>query len=218
MSVPFWTSDPTILIKKENLLDIWPNKNMSDTEASNAITRLILGLTVLGVIITQSLKLLVTGIITIAIIAFIHKNKNIKKEKNEKKEGFDTMNQVSDKFHLPTKKNPFCNVMLPEIHDNPTRKPAPPITNSKMEKDINKNVQDMISDVHAIKGLDERLFKDLGDNYEFDLGMRNFYTMPNTTIPNDQAGFARFCYGDMISCKEGSDLACSQKNLRFRGN
>ena len=97
-------------------------------------------------------------------------------------------------------------------------KPAPPITNPGMEKDINKNVQDMVSDIHAIKGLDERLFKDLGDNYDFDLGMRNFYTMPNTTIPNDQAGFARFCYGDMISCKEGSDLACSQKNLRFRGN
>ena len=42
--------------------------------------------------------------------------------------------------------------------------------------------------------------------------MRNFYTMPNSRIPNDQKGFAEFCYGTMVSCKEGNEFAC-EKNM-----
>lgn len=216
MSVPFWTSDFTILIKKDNLKDIWPTKEMSDTEASNAVTRLILFLTILGVIITQSLKLLVTGLITIGIIVFIHKNKHKKKNK---KEGFSNiMKEVANSHHIPTKQNPFGNAMLTEIHDNPKRKPAASLNNPIVEKEVKDTFKKTVADLHGIKGIDERLFADLGDSFELDLSLRQFYTMPNTTIPNDQDAFAKFCYGDMISCKEGSDLACSQKNLRFKGN
>ena len=42
--------------------------------------------------------------------------------------------------------------------------------------------------------------------------MRQFHTMPNTKIPNDQNAFAKFCYGDMKSCKDGDDL-CTRNNL-----
>jgi hypothetical protein len=45
--------------------------------------------------------------------------------------------------------------------------------------------------------------------------MRNFYSTPNTTIPNDQKAFAEFCYGDMISCKEGNPIACAQWEPRL---
>ena len=39
--------------------------------------------------------------------------------------------------------------------------------------------------------------------------MRNWYSTANTQIPNNQKGFAEFCYGDMPStCKEGDSLAC----------
>ena len=46
--------------------------------------------------------------------------------------------------------------------------------------------------------------------------MRTWYATPNTTIPNDQKGFAEFCYGNMTSCKEaGGGLACSKDNPRW---
>lgn len=218
MSVPFWTSDPSILIQKDKLLEVWPSKDMDKNQSANSITRLIFLLTILGVIITRSAKLLVTGFITIAIMVFIHKN-NVKK-----REGFATLNknivldEVSKKYNLPTKANPLGNVLLTDIHDNPNRKPAPPAADKFIEQDINNNVKKMVADHHKIDGIDERLFRDLGDNYTFDLSMRNFYSTANTTIPNDQDGFAKFCYGDMVSCKEGSDLACIQKNFRHKGN
>ena len=218
MSVPFWTSDPSILIQKDNLLELWPSKGMDRNTSANAITRLILILTVLGVIITRSEKILITGLITIGVVIFIHTNNK------SKKEGFTNLNkntiidEVSKKYNLSTKANPLGNVLLTDIHDNPNRKPAPPASDKFIEQDINENVKRMVTDHHKIEGLDERLFRDLGDNYTFDLSMRNFYTTPNTTIPNDQNGFANFCYGDMVSCKEGSDLACVQKNFRHKGN
>jgi len=44
----------------------------------------------------------------------------------------------------------------------------------------------------------------------FDRSMVQFNATANTTIPNDQKSFAEFCYGDMISCKEGNALACTR--------
>ena len=41
--------------------------------------------------------------------------------------------------------------------------------------------------------------------------MRPFYSTANTTIPNDQGAFADFCYGSMVSCKEGNPFACTKQ-------
>ena len=32
--------------------------------------------------------------------------------------------------------------------------------------------------------------------------MRNFHSMPNTSVPNNQKDFAMFCYGSMKSLKK----------------
>ena len=48
--------------------------------------------------------------------------------------------------------------------------------------------------------------------------MRQFYTMPSTTIPNNQGDFGKFCYGDMPSCKEGDELQCTKNNAGLRTN
>jgi hypothetical protein len=42
------------------------------------------------------------------------------------------------------------------------------------------------------------------------MSMRQWYSTPNTKVMNDQKEFAEFCYGDMISCKEGNELACTR--------
>ena len=63
--------------------------------------------------------------------------------------------------------------------------------------------------------IDEKIFRDLGDAFEFDRTMINFHSTPNTKIPNDQGSFAEFCYGSMISCKENNGLACTKDNPRY---
>lgn len=47
---------------------------------------------------------------------------------------------------------------------------------------------------------------------------RNFYTMPSTTLVNDQEGFANFLYGDFGKCKsEGKDCLKNRDNRFHRG-
>ena len=47
-STPFWASEPSILFKKEEILSIYPTDTMNFEEKLNAITRLVLLLTLLG--------------------------------------------------------------------------------------------------------------------------------------------------------------------------
>ena len=40
------------------------------------------------------------------------------------------------------------------------------------------------------------------DKKEFEGSLRAFYSTANTEIPNDQAGFTDFCYGNLDKTKE----------------
>ena len=48
-----WLTDPLILFNKEQINQIWPRQNMSRNEKINAITRLVIILTILGFLVTQ---------------------------------------------------------------------------------------------------------------------------------------------------------------------
>ena len=45
------------------------------------------------------------------------------------------------------------------------------------------------SDIKERNEVKDKLFNDLGDSMTFDKSMRNFYTTPITTIPNEQKTF-----------------------------
>jgi hypothetical protein len=144
--------------------------------------------------------------ITIGIIVMLYKSKAGNKKKNETvKEEFSNIKDLFDKdenkFKKPTKNNPMMNLMLGS--NNKKVKPAAPAYDEKIEEEINKKAANI--------GLEKDLFRDLGDSIAFDHSMRQFHTMPNTQLPNDQEAFAKFCYGDMPSCKdikEGSEVYC----------
>ena len=213
MTELFWTKEPMDLFKKKYIMNIIPNKDLSYESRLNAMTRLILLICGLGYLFTKNIKIIISGVISligIVIIYNINKNNQVKKKilDNAVKEGFksDMLYDLSKKsLTTPKRDNPMMNVMLPEIQDNPTRKMAAPSFAPKVEKEINQAVKE---------NLDPRLFQDLGDNIEFESSMRSFYTTANTLIPNDQKGFAEFCYGGMKSCKEGDDIECHANNYR----
>lgn len=215
----FWLDDPLIIFKKERISEFWPDKQFSASRKLNAITRIIILLTILGYITSKSIKVIVTGAITLLFMVFIYhiqikKEENTQEIKNIMKEGFDSRRPKFDKimeknFTTPTKNNPLMNVLLPEIHDNPERKEAAPSYNMNIRKEINDKALSNLND--------PKLYKNLGDNLNHQHMMRNFHSMPNTSVPNNQKEFAMFCYGSMKSCKEGDDDACS-KNMRRLGN
>jgi len=190
----FWTHDYSILFKQDQL-KFWIDDTMTVDEKLNAITRFVIVLSLLGFILTQTLKFLWVGVITVLLIVAYHGT--------QKPEPFT---QNKSKHTVPTKNNPLMNVLLPELNGDPHRKKALKSYTPETEQKI----------MHVVK---ESLPKDVtkGINNEMDLeySMRNFYTTANTTIPNDQEGFGKFCYGEMISAKEGNEHALIKQNPRL---
>ena len=215
----YWINDIPELYNQDKLLHILPKKENSIEENFNAVSRLVIIISILGLLF-KGINYLFSGIFTLALIS-VYYNYQKKISKETFVDDVSTSNvQKKKKFNLyhPVKSNnPMGNVLLTDITDNPTRKAAPPSYVKKVEEKINDNTKDMIKDNNKSfnkEDLTNKLFKDLGDNYNFEESMINFYSNPATTIPNDQKGFADFCYGDMPSCKEGDDFACAKKNAR----
>ena len=138
MSVPIWFKDPSILLQKEYILEVWPSKSMKDyNQKANAIVRLVLFLTLIGTLVSKNPKFIIIGLITLGMIFIIYKEK----QQPELYEGMDvklkpkdtqlkpapvekivdpsTLNTLlKDNYQEGTKKNPFGNVLLPEIKYN----------------------------------------------------------------------------------------------------
>lgn len=213
MTNQFWLNDPKILLNQQHILELWPNRNMDKNDKLNAISRLIILLTLIGFLYTRELKMLITGLITLVIIVLVNKIQTKPIKKLVTTEAFTDGNLyelVKDNFNEPTKNNPLMNVLLTDIHDNPQRKPAAPSYNPVVSQDINSATRKMVSDNFNDPTIEDKLFKDLGDNFSFEQSMRTWYATPNTQVPNDQKQFAEFCYGGMTSCKEGNEIACSR--------
>ena len=197
----FWIKDPTILLNKYNLV-FWPTESMSMEEKLNAITRLVSLLTIAGFILMQNINFIWVGMLTLLLIVIYYNTNTVTVEQFEKQ---------NHKHHtVPTAANPMMNVLLPELNGNPKRKSALKSYLADTEKTINQKVKQTIS-----KNVDPSIFKGINNELEFEYSMRNFYTTANTTIPNDQEGFGDFCYGNMISAKEGNTVALARHNPRL---
>ena len=235
MTSMFWINEPSILLNKDYILQVWPSSKMSYEEKLNAISRLVIILTVLGFVLTMNKSILLIGVVTLGAIFAMYKMRKQKVTKDMldgSKEGFsgiDVKNQqetiinpdtlksyLKSEFMPVNKKNPLGNVLLTEIMDNPTRKPAPPSFNTEVYEDINVSTKKMVQSLNpGIKNTNKQLYGDLGEQFEFDQSQWSFYSTPNTKIPNDQGAFADYLYGDMPSCRDGNAFACVQDNIRY---
>ena len=217
----FWIDDPTVLIQQDRLMSIWPRETMSRNEKLNTLSRLVIYITLIGFVFTYSLKILVSGVVTLGVFValYYYSRDNPREEFCNSGLSGDLISQfynapdIIDRFTMPQETNPTMNVLLTEIGDNPERNMAAPAYNPIIAEQINESTREMIvKNFDNDQTVEDKLFKDLGDNFEFEQSMRNFYTTANTTIPNSQGDFAKFCYGDMISCKEGNEMACARHN------
>ena len=208
----FWLNNPIILFDKNAITQLWPLENMTREQKINAITRLIILLTLIGFLFLNDIKILITGIIAILILLFtyyiLNKNANL----NKLKETFsneEIYKKVKHNFTNPTVTNPIMNILLPEIQDNPNRLEAAPSYNNAVKNIMNEETKDFIvNNFDNNQNIKENLFNNESDNFEFEQSMRQFYTTANTRVPNNQAEFARFCYGNLASCKDGDVEMC----------
>ena len=233
MTIQFWTNDPTVLFNKEYIFELWPTSEMCYEQKLNAITRLIILITILGYVSTMSQRILVIGFLTLAVIFVLFKMRKQKLTSAMIQEGFGdnispsvlkqkpksitnpvTLETVlNDEFKEGNKRNPFSNVLLTQINDDPERKSAPPSFNVDVDEDITKNIKRTVQMLNpGIKNTNKQLYPDLWQNFLLDDSNRVFYSTANTKItPGDQGAFGKFLYGEMPSSKESNFAAAIQR-------
>lgn len=189
-----WFNDPNILVKE---LDIWPMEDMSSVKKYNAITRLVLILTIIGFIATKSIQIILIGILCLGIIVYVNinnKEKDVKVNINENFVNNDLYELIKPNLDLGSKTNPFGNVMM---ESDANKKIAAPGYNSHVKGEIKKNVFESIKKTNKNNSDIDKIIKNDVDNKNFESSLHNYYSTANSQQPNDQQGFIDFCYGDL---------------------
>lgn len=224
-SIPFWTENPNVLLNKEYIFEFYPHETMTYNQKLNALSRTIILVSLLSFLITRNIRVLVVSFITLGAIFILHKYKDMETKKMKESyanPAIDVINHTTNAPDLSTQNvfqgssatNPFSNVLISDYDSNPNKKPALPTADYKDE--ILKNAKLLIQEQNPDQpDIADKLFTNLTDQFDFEQSMRPFYSTASTTIPNDQAGFAEYCYGSMISCKEGNLFACARNKSNF---
>jgi hypothetical protein len=205
-SEKIWYDEPSSLFTYDNYFTVLPTQSMTTEERINTIVRFFIYLGVFLALIKADYRYLFFGIMTglISIIIYEFERKQLARvEKFLQKQDLDVINNKV--CVRSTVENPFMNPSIADITDNPTRPQACDISNEKVQSIINKNFE-------------ERLFKDVSDLYGNMASQRQFYTVPSTTTPNDQGGFAQWLYGRGPTCKDGNGEQCYRNLNRTPGH
>jgi hypothetical protein len=167
-----WFQDPKNLFTKENWNLFVPTPTMTIPSALNAVVRFTCYFTVLLFVATHdsSYMMLLPAVLflTFALHTLFPNGKKIE----------EYMNAKSGKFTEPTENNPFMNVLLTEIGDNPDRPDAAPTNKKEIRAKIAKAFQ------HT-----NDIYMDTTDMFDQTQAMRTFHTLQSATVPNDQDGF-----------------------------
>jgi hypothetical protein len=102
----------------------------------------------------------------------------------------------------PTKDNPFMN---PPVTD--FGKENIPVACNSDDEDIKKNIE---------RNFNVDLYRDLDDLFDNKNSQRVWYTIPVTSIPNDQESFANWLYKTDYVCKSNQDACLRYEDLRFK--
>lgn len=209
MSEKIWYQDVPNFFTLKNYYVILPLQSLTFEEKLNAIARFFIYFGVIMALVRSNTVHLFWGITALVVTVIIYQYHVKTKERVQnymKSQNVDVIDNSVCK--RTTVDNPFMNPSVDEYGTKTNYETACPITNQKVYDKINDN-------------FNERLFQDCGDIYSKEASQRQFYTVPNTSIPNNQDGFAKWLYSTPPTCKEGNGFACMSQTFddaqRFTG-
>lgn len=189
MTDNFWYNNISILYDKNYILEIIPNRDYDLNRKLNALVRLSIIYGIVSYLFTNNSEYMCIPFITLIATLFLYKYTANKegfsldfKNIYEKIPSVDVYDE--DSCILPTKDNPFMNLNTYDYSrtDNVVR-------NKACKSYDNVKIQNMIE-----SKFNQDLFLDSNDLFNRRNSQRQFYTMPNTSVPNNQDEFARSLY------------------------
>lgn len=191
-----WYDDIQGLFTVDRYYVIIPSQTMTLEEKLNACVRFFIYLGVILALLKNDARYLFFGIVALVLSVILYQYEQKDKQRAEAFLASKNLDVMNEQLCVrSTLDNPFMNPSVYDYGANPTRPSACDVTNPKIQNAIDANFS-------------AKLFKDVGDLYGKMASQREFYTVPSTTIPNDQGGFAEWCYGRGPTCKEGAGDQC----------
>jgi hypothetical protein len=184
--------DPSQVFKTSDLLKFWPTASQSADQRVSSTTRFILYAMCIVYLINRDTRVFALGALALAILYYMWNTRMIKDGSGMRPTIGDarTASIFRPNVTMPTADNSMGNVLLSDYVDNPDRPAAPWYPSMRTQ------VQQTWSQIHPFERQRD--------------AERNFYTMPSSTIPNDQAGFAQAAYGKPFAakCHDQGGAAC----------
>lgn len=186
----FWGDNPTLLFDSRYIQEIWIYDGMDRNQSLNALSRLIIVLSVIGFACFNRILFLVIGGILLGCIVLFH---------NSQKENFET--ELSD-YQRIDQSNPLNNVLMQDYKYNPMKTAEPKDYGEQKEKSINDKTKQFILQENKSNSQIGDLFKNKGDQFQFEQSLRPFHTNPVTTVDQSEyKDFLKYCYGVLPSDK-----------------
>jgi len=187
-----WANNVGVLIQNNNYLDFIPKKEHTLAEKLNSVVRFAMYFSVLLMILKNDYKYIYIFLATLGITYFLYNN-NKETFQSNISEGINESNE-SNECDNPTKENPFMNVLLTDNFKEKKEACA-------LDKEVSEEIDDLLKD---------KLYRSTNNIYNNRIDSRQFYTMPNTAVPNDQGSFAQWLYSTPVSCSEGQSNVFKQ--------
>lgn len=198
----FWYEDPSILIATNRLDEFFPSKVMTIEEQLNATVRLLAYISIILISYSGNINYIYILIAALIMTYLIYVNSDNDSLDKVKKEDFVSNYNREKNYVLPTIDNPFMNVQFDDYIKNPNREAISKLNNYK-----NPKLDELVE-----QKFNYNLYKDVSDIFDRNNSQRQFYTMPVTTIPNEQTTFAKWLYGTPPTCKENNGNQCVANN------
>ena len=191
----FWYDDISILFNYDRIDEFFPTTDMSIEEKFNSLVRLSIYISICLTVYSGNSKYLYIFILSMLLTFLIYYNMS------------DNLNENyhSKEYVKPTLNNPFMNILPDDYLKRPNRESL-----NKLNQYKNPSLDNYIDDKYNYN-----LYKDADDIFNRNTNQRQFYTMPVTTIPNEQSKLAKWLYSTPPTCKEGNGDQCVKNNWEF---
>ena len=102
----------------------------------------------------------------------------------------------------PTRDNPFMNPNVTDYNNGNS-----PTACNADDEDIQKEVE---------LNFNKDLYRNVEDLWDKKNSQRQFYTLPSTSVPNNQIEFANWLYSQPNTCKESQENCLRYEDIRFK--
>jgi len=186
-----YIKDFTILFETDRLMDFIPTDKMTYNEKVNAIMRFAIYITFILCLLKANYVYLYILLVAAALTYIAYTFKGDKETFTEQEcieEDSDEEAKVKN-CQKPNEENPFMNTLLT---DNFKEKKKACTYGKKVDEKINKIYN-------------KDIFMDTSLIFNKKFNQRQFYSMPNTTVPNDQESFRNWLYKTPEVCGTGNE-------------